>query len=141
MLLHIIKFVNGFPCCGGVKHYSPRKIMPYCCIHANNVVVSFGVYCQIAKNDEPQSSLAPRTRGAILLGNSGNLSGGQMFFAVDTGATMIRHQWVVLPMLSSVIVCVNFIGRREPSILTFTTGMARILVRIPKVLILMGMRI
>ena len=30
-------------------------------IHANNVVVSFGVYCQIAQNVEPQNSLAPRT--------------------------------------------------------------------------------
>jgi hypothetical protein len=120
MLLHIIEFVNGFPCCGGVKHYSPGKIMTNCCIHANNVVVSFGVYCQIAENVEPQNSLAPRTRGAILLGNSGNLSGGQMFLALETGATVIRHQWVVLPMPSSVIDCVNFIGRCEPSILTFT---------------------
>jgi hypothetical protein len=54
------------------------------------------------------------------LGNSGNLSGGQMFLALDTNATVIRHQWVVLPMPSSVIDCVNFIGRRVPSILTFT---------------------
>jgi hypothetical protein len=55
-----------------------------------------------------------------LLGNSNNLSGGQIFLALDTGATMIRHQWVVLPMPSSVIDCVNFIGRCESSILTFT---------------------
>ncbi len=48
MVLHIIKFVNGFPCCGGVKHYSRGKIMTNRCIHANDVVVSFGVYCQIA---------------------------------------------------------------------------------------------
>jgi hypothetical protein len=120
MVLHIIKFVNGFSCGGGVKHYSPGKIMTNCCIHANNVVVSFGVYCQIAKNVEPQNSLAPWTRSAILLGNSGNLSGGQMFLALDTNATVIKHQWVVLPMPSSVIDHVNFIGWREPSILTFT---------------------
>ncbi len=120
MVLHINKFVNGFPHRGGVKHYSPGKIMTNCYIHANNNVVSFGVYCRIAKNVEPQNSLAPRTRGAILLGNSSNLSGGQMFLALDTNATMIRHQWVVLPMLSSVIDHVNFIGWREPSISTFT---------------------
>ncbi len=65
MVLHIIKFVNGFPCCSGVKHYSPGKIMTNRRIHANDVVVSFGVYCQIAKNVEPQNSLAPRTKGAI----------------------------------------------------------------------------
>ena len=43
-----------------------------------------------------------------------------MFLALDTGATMIRHQWVVLPMPSSVSDRVNFIGWRESSILTFT---------------------
>jgi hypothetical protein len=111
--------VNGFPHRGGVKHYSPGDIMTNRRIHANNVVVSFGVYCQIAENVEPQNSLAPGTRGAILLGNSGNFSGGQMVLALDTGATVIRHQWVVLPMRSSVIDRVNFIGRCEPSILTF----------------------
>jgi hypothetical protein len=112
--------VNGFPHCSGVKHYSSDEIMTNRGIHVNDVVVSFGVYCQIAKNVEPRNSLAPRTRGAIFLGNSGNLSGGQLFLALDTGATMIRHQWVVLPMPTSVIDRVNFIGQREPSILTFT---------------------
>jgi hypothetical protein len=53
IVLPIIKFVNGFPRCGGVKHYSPGKIMTNRCIHANNVAVSFGVYCQIAENVEP----------------------------------------------------------------------------------------
>ena len=76
MVLHIIKFVNGFPRRGGVKHYSLGKIMTNRRIHADDVVVSFGVYCQIAENVEPRNSLAPRTRGAISLGNSGNLSGG-----------------------------------------------------------------
>ncbi len=64
---------------GGAKHYSPSKIMTRRCIHANNVVLSFGVYGQIAENVEPQNNLDPRTRGPILLGDSGNLSGGQMF--------------------------------------------------------------
>jgi hypothetical protein len=48
------------------------------------------------------------------LGNSGNLSGGQMFLALDTGATMIRHQWVVLPMPSSVIDRVNLLVDVNP---------------------------
>jgi hypothetical protein len=64
--------------------------------------------------------LAPRTRGVILLGNSGNISGGQMFLALDTNATVVRHQWVVLTMPSSVIDRVNCIGWLEPSIFTFT---------------------
>ncbi len=80
-----MKFVNGFPRQGGVKHYSPGEIMTDHRLNANDLQLSFGVYCQVAENFEPRNSLAPRTRAAISLGNSGNLSGGQMFFALDTG--------------------------------------------------------
>jgi hypothetical protein len=97
MVLHIVKFVNGFPRRGGVKHYSPGEIMTDRRLNANNLQLSFGVYCQVAENVEPRNSLAPRTRAAISLGNSGNLSGGQMFFALDTGHSITRHQWVLLP--------------------------------------------
>ncbi len=55
-----------------------------------------------------------------MLGNSGNLSGGQIFLALDTGHTITRHQWVVLPIPPAVIARVNLLGRAEPSILTFT---------------------
>jgi hypothetical protein len=103
-----------------VKQYSPGAIMTGCNLQGNDIVTGFGVYCQIAKNVEPQNSLAPRTRAAILLGNSGNLTGSQLFLALDTGAIVTRHQWVVLPMPLLVIDCVNFLGWREPSILTFT---------------------
>jgi hypothetical protein len=107
MVLHIIKFVNRFPRCGGVKHYSTGNIMTNCCIHANNVAVSFGVYCRIAKNVEPQNSLAPRTRGAILLGNSGNLPGGQMFLALETNVTRSDiNGWYYLCCLLSLIMSV-----------------------------------
>ncbi len=80
----------------------------------------FGTYCQVAEHVEPRNSLAPRTRAAISLGNSGNLSGGQVFLALDTGHTITRHQWVVLPMPPAVIARVNVLGKAEPSILTFT---------------------
>jgi hypothetical protein len=37
-----------------------------------------------------------------------------MFLALDSGDTVIRHrQWLVLPMPSSVIDRVNFIGQRD----------------------------
>ncbi len=98
MVLHIIKFVNGFPCQGGVKQFSPGEIMTGRCLHKSNIVLSFGVYCQVAENVQPWSSLAPWMQAAILVGSSGNLSGGQVFLALDTGHTIIRHQWVVLPM-------------------------------------------
>ena len=55
-----------------------------------------------------------------MLGNSGNLSGGQLFLALDSGQTIVRHQWVVLPVPPAVIDHVNLLGINEPSILTFT---------------------
>ncbi len=103
IVLHIVKFVNGFPQQGGVKHYSPGEIMTDWHLNANNLKLSFGVYCQIAENAEPINSLAPRMRAAISLGNSGNLLGGQMLLALDTGHTITQHQWVVLPMPPAVI--------------------------------------
>jgi hypothetical protein len=120
MVLHIVKFVNGFPHQGGVKHYSPGAITIDRNLHGNDIILGFGVYCQIVKNVERQNSLALRMRAAILFGTSGNLTGSQLFLALDTGAIVTRHQWVVLPMPPLIIDHVNFVGWREPSILTFT---------------------
>ncbi len=90
------------------------------CLHADNLRLQFGTYCQVAEHIEPQNSLAPCTRAAILLGSSGDLSGSQIFLALDTGHTILRQQWVVLPMPPAVIARVTLIGKAEPSILTFT---------------------
>jgi hypothetical protein len=120
MVLHIVKFVNGFPWRGGVKHFSPGEVMTNQCLHADDLHLGFGTYCQVAENVEPRNSLAPCTRAAILLGHSGNLSGGHIFLALDTGHTITWHQWVVLPMPPAVIARVNLLGKAEPSILTFT---------------------
>jgi hypothetical protein len=73
---------------GGVKHYSPGEIMTDRCLNVSDLKLSVRVYCQVAENVEPRNSLAPRMRAAISLGNSGNLSGGLMFLALDTGHTI-----------------------------------------------------
>ena len=64
--------------------------------------------------------MAERTSGAISIGNSGNLTGGQAFLALDTGEKITRFQWTELPMPAAVIKRVNQLGKNEPSILTFT---------------------
>jgi hypothetical protein len=120
MVLHIIKFVDGFPHWGGVKHFSPGEIMTGRCLHKSKIALSFGVYFQVAENIQPQNNLAQWTRAAILVGSSGNLSGGRVFLALDTGHTIIRHQWAALPMLPMVINRVNLLGQRKPAMLTFT---------------------
>jgi hypothetical protein len=48
-----------------------------------------------------------------------------MFFALDTGHTITRHQWVLLPVPPAVIARVNLFGKDEPSILTFTNWHGR----------------
>ncbi len=90
MVLHIVKFVNGFPWKGGVKHFSPGEIMTDQRLHADDIRLKFGTYCQVAEHVEPRNSLAPRTRAALLFGSSGNLSGGQIFLALDTGHTIVQ---------------------------------------------------
>jgi hypothetical protein len=89
MVLHIMNFVNGFPWQGGVKHYSPGEIMMDSRLHASNLKLGYGVYCQVAKHVESRNSLATSARAEIYLGNSGNLSGCQIFLALDTGHTII----------------------------------------------------
>ena len=120
MVLHIVKFVNGFPRRGGPKYYSPGQIMTGRGIHVDDLLLKFGTYCLVSENVEPQNSLAEQTRGAISIGNSGNLTGGQAFMALDTGAKITRFQWTELPMPKTVIDRVNQIGKDEPPILTFT---------------------
>ncbi len=93
MVLYIIKFVNGFPCRVGVKHFSPCEIMMGQHLHKSNIVLSFGVYCQVAENIQPWNSLAPWMQAAILVGSLGNLSNGQVFLALNTGHTIMGHQW------------------------------------------------
>jgi hypothetical protein len=44
---------------------------------------------------------------------------------LDTGHTIIRHQWVALPMPPAVINPVDLLGQREPAMLTFTNRHGR----------------
>jgi hypothetical protein len=125
IVLHIVKFVNGFPRTGGVKHFAPGEIMTNRHLLADVFHLGFGTYCQVAKNVEPRNSLAPCTRAAILLGHLVNSSSGQILLALDTGHTITKHQWVVLPMPPAVIARVNLLGKAEPSILTFADWQGR----------------
>jgi hypothetical protein len=68
----------------------------------------------------PCNSLAACTRRAISMGPSGNLSGGQRFFALDTGKMIVQNCWKELPMPLAVIDHVNLLGHAEPSLLVFT---------------------
>jgi hypothetical protein len=53
MVMHIVKFVNGFPRKCGVRHFSPGEIMTGQCLHGNDLSLGIGIYCQVAENVEP----------------------------------------------------------------------------------------
>ena len=62
-------------------------------LHMSQLQLKFRRYCQVAEDVTPRNSLAARTRGAISMGPSGNLSGGQRFLALDTGKMIVRICW------------------------------------------------
>jgi hypothetical protein len=51
---------------------------------------------------------------------SGNLSGGQRFLALDTGKMIVRSFWKELPMSLAIINRANVLGHAKRSLLVFT---------------------
>ncbi len=127
MVLHSVQFMNSFPRKGGLKHYPPIAIMTGAQLHMSQLQLKFGSYCQVAEDVTPRNSLAARTRGAISMGPSGNLSGGQRFLALDTGKMTVRNCWKELPMPSAVINRVNLLGHAKRSLLVFTDCQGRVI--------------
>jgi hypothetical protein len=120
MVQHSVQFMNSFPRNRGLKHYPPSAIMTGALLHMSQLQLKFGSYCQVAEDVTPRSSLAARTRGAISMEPSGNLSGGQRFLALDTGKMIVRNRWKELPMPLAVIDHVNLLGHAKQSLLVFT---------------------
>jgi hypothetical protein len=120
MVLHSVQFMNSFPQKGGLNHYPPSAIMTGAQLHMSHLQLKFGSYCQVAEDVPPCNNLPACTRGAISMGPSGNLSGGQRFLALDTGKMIVRNFWRELPMPSAVIDRVNLLGHAKRSLLVFT---------------------
>ncbi len=76
MVLHTMQFMNRFSCKEGLKNYLPSTIMNGGQLHMSHLELKFGGYCQVAEDVTPCNSLAARTRGAISMGPSENLSEG-----------------------------------------------------------------
>jgi hypothetical protein len=96
-------------------------------LHMNQLQLKFGSHCEVAEDVNPCNSLAARTPGAISIGPSGNLSGGQHFVALDTGKLIVRNCWKELPMPSAVIDRVNVLGHSKWSMLVFTDRLGRVI--------------
>jgi hypothetical protein len=120
MVLHTVQFMNSFPQKGGLKHYPPSAIMTGAQLLMSQLQLKFESYSQDAKDVTPCNSLAARTCGAISMGQSGNLSGGQRFLALDTGKMIVRNRWKKIPMPLAVINHVKLLGHAKRSLLVFT---------------------
>jgi hypothetical protein len=120
MVLHTMQFMNSFPQKGGLKNYPPSAIMTGVKLHMSQLQLKFGGYSEVPEDVTPCNSLAARTRGAISMGPSRNLSGGQCFLDLDTGKLIVSNCWKELLMPLAVIGHVNVLGRAEWSMLVFT---------------------
>ena len=70
--------LNYFPVNGGVSVILSTKTIIFggTLHYKQHLGIKIGQYCQVHEHEEPRNSQVPRTRGAILLGPSGNKQGG-----------------------------------------------------------------
>jgi hypothetical protein len=89
----------------------------------------------VHEEDDPCNSQIARTKGAISLGSSGNLEGGNKFLALNSGKKIVHRIWDAIPMPDLVIDRVSALGRDQPQQMTFTDRHGRLIgdVEIPGV--------
>jgi hypothetical protein len=89
--------------------------------------LKFGSYCQVEEDVIPRNILAARTREAISMGPSGNLTGGQCFLALDTGKLIVTNHWKELPMPLAVIDRVNVLDHAKHLLLVFPDCLGQVI--------------
>ena len=127
IVFQTVKLLNFFPTKGGISDtLSPKTIMSGEILnYKKHLSLQIGQYCQVHGEDSPRNSHNPRTKGAILLGLSGNLQGGFKFMALNTGKKLVMRSWDVIPMPDTVITRGNALGSDQPEQLVFTNRRGR----------------
>ncbi len=115
MVFYAVKLLNYFLVKGGVSEvYGPKAIMSGEVLDFKKFSLPFDSYCQVHEEKLPRNSLVNRTLGAISLGLSENAQGGHRFFTLNTSRLITRRSWDVIPMPTSVVQHINFIGKDQP---------------------------
>ena len=116
-----VKLLNFFPAKGGVSgSLSPKTIMSGKTLdYKKHLSLQFGQYCQVHEEDQPCNGQAQCTRGASLLGSSGNAQGGHRFMALNSGKKITQYSWDVIPMPDPMITRVNALGADQLEQLVF----------------------
>ena len=127
LVLSTVKMLTYFPTKAGIStSLSPRAIMLGESLdYKKHLSLQFGQYCQVHEEDPPCNSQAPRTRGAICMGPSGNQQGGFKFMSLNSAKKNTRKNWDVIPMPDMVIARVNGLGKDQAELLTFTDRKAQ----------------
>jgi hypothetical protein len=103
MVYNVVFWLNTFPHNDGVHStISPRTLITGLAIdYHKHCKLAFGTYIQV--HEEVDSSLRPRTSGAIALRPTGNEQGGHYFLSLHSGKRLNRYAWTELPMPNEVI--------------------------------------
>jgi hypothetical protein len=127
IVLNSVKLLNLFPPKGGISDtLSPKTIMSGETLnYKKQLSLQIGQYCQVHEEDTPRNSQAPRTKGAICLGPSGNKQGGFKFMSLNSGKKITRRSWDAIPMPDTVIDRVNTLGKDQPEHIVFTDHKGR----------------
>ena len=115
LVVFAIRSCNMFPSSVGVSTtMSPLTIVTGAGpVDFNHLRLEFGTYVHVFNENTPTNTMAQRTTGAIALNSTGNSKGSYFFLNLETGRRVSRHQWTVLPMPSSVIQQVNYLGLKD----------------------------
>jgi len=103
MVYNVVFWLNTFPHNDGIHStISPRTLITGLAIdYHKHFKLAFGTNMQVHK--EGDSSLKPRTAGAIALRPTGNEQGGHYFLSLHSGKRLNRYAWTELPMPNEVI--------------------------------------
>jgi hypothetical protein len=80
---------------------------------AKHCKLPFGAYAEAHEEYPQTNTMAPRTRGVICLGPTGNFQGSYKMMCHQTGRKLTRKQFQELPMPESIIKRIEAIAEKE----------------------------
>jgi hypothetical protein len=113
MTKQAVFWLHSFPRIDGVSdHMSPREIMTGQRLdYARHCRFEYGEYVQT--HEQHDSSMTPRTIGALALWPTGNVQGTWYFMSLSTGRVLKQNHATQLPMPHEVIDTVHRMARRQ----------------------------
>ena len=112
MVYHSVLWLNALPAKGGLSdRYSPRAIVVRTEVDfSKHCRLAFGAYAQVHDDPDTTNTLAPRTRGAICMGPTGNFQGTTNFFCLSSKRIIKRRNFTEAPMPEDVVKLVDSLG-------------------------------